>query len=138
MGGFNDLKRRARDAERRVIDGQESVRAHAQALSETFRWRYLAGTIIIAGLATGIAAHQYIRIRAVAAARRKLRPRSTPKSSQGLQKRALSLIPIAQIVYSQLKKRLASPPPRRAPQSTRSISRADHSSTRAGNGLVRH
>lgn len=137
MGGFSDLERRARDAERRVIEGQESVLAHARGLGQAFRWRYLAGTIIIAGLATGIAAHQYIRIRAVAAARRKLRPRSTPKPSKGLQKRALSLIPIAQVVYTQLKKRLAAPPPRPTPQSTRSISRADHSSTRAGNGLLR-
>lgn len=149
MGGFNDLTRRARDAERRVVDGQERVRVHAQALSDTFRRRYLAGTIIIAGIAAGIAAHQYIRIRAVAAARHRLRAGSgaKAKSASGLQKRALSLIPIAQVVYSQLKKRLSSPPPRPVPppdpaalsaQSTRSISRADHSSARTGNGLLRH
>ncbi|MCA1798093.1 MAG: hypothetical protein LC632_01205 [Xanthomonadaceae bacterium] len=138
MGGFSDLERRARDAERRVIDGQESVLAHARAFGQTFRWRYLAGTIIIGGLATGIAAHQFIRMGAVAAARSKLRPRSTPKPSKGLRRRALSLIPIAQVVYTQLKKRLASPPPGPTPQSTRSISRADHSSARAGNGLLRH
>lgn len=151
MGRFSDLERQAHDAEQRVVERQERVKLRVSLLRDRFREHYLAGTIVVAGAAVGILLHQYIRIRAAASGRHRVRAQAAPRASATRAgRRSTSLMPIVQFVLATVfaqskrkRRRAATPPPEAiAPlpdrQSSRSMSLADHSTPRSGNGLLRH
>lgn len=124
MGRFADLKHQALDVEARITARNRRIVRHMHSLKKTFRMRYVAGALVVVGLAAGMAVHRYLSMRGRVKAPRRVAQRT----AAALRKRAFSLLPLAQVVYKQVKKR----------QSNRSASFADHSSARTHNGLLRH
>ena len=128
------LKSEAAEAERRVEARRVELRARIAALRAGWRDRIDPQALLAVGAAVGFVLERVITYRShkpkvVEVVEERRREKASKKRSSAMQR----LLPLAQLAAVKwLDKR------REDDQSPRSMSRADHSVTRKGNGLARH
>lgn len=121
------------EAERRVAARQVALHARVAALRAGWRDRINPRALLLVGAAAGFALQQILAYRSNKPVVYEVAPDSQPRKKPKKPSAVMRLLPLAHLAAaSWLEHRRADD------QSPRSMSRADHSVKRTGNGLSRH